>query len=343
MTAPDAREDVPMPGVDLPPVPGLVMRRLRAPADYPAMNHVANLARVAAGDRFATSDEEFAKFYGHLPNCDPARDLFVFAVDDVVVGYARTTGYQEVGGEKSRINEVICFLDPAWQRHGIGRAMLSALEARVGEIAAAEPGVPLRYLQADVGHKALGAQALLTAAGYEAVRYGFTMRRPTLDDQPAAPMPEGLEIREVRPEHLRAIWEADQEAFRDHWGIGEPTEAGYLEFLDTASPDEVALWRVAWDGDQVAGQVRSYISEAGNQRDGVKHGWVENISVRRPWRHRGLARALMAASFPLLRAKGMEEGMLTVDTENLSGALRIYQSVGFEQVGVDTVYRKRLG
>jgi GNAT superfamily N-acetyltransferase len=345
MTVPDARngDAIPLPVIELPPVPGLAMRRLRPPADYPAMNRVANLCRAADGVTFATSDEDFAAFYSHLSNCDTARDLFVVTVDDVVVGYARTVWFQEIAGERARLHEVICFLDPAWTRRGIGRAMLATLETRVREIAAIEPGVPLRYLQAEVGDKAIGTEALLRPAGYEPVRYGFTMRRPNLDDQPDAPMPESLEIREVQPEQLRAIWEAEVEAFRDHWGASEPTAAGYLEFLDGASPEKTALWRVAWDGDLVAGLVRSYISEAGNQRDGVKVGWVENISVRRPWRHRGLARALMAASFPLLRARGMTEGMLGVDAENPTGALRVYESVGFHAVGRDIVYRKRLG
>jgi GNAT superfamily N-acetyltransferase len=335
--------EIPMPVVQLPPVPGLAMRRLRPPDDYPAMNAVANRCRAADGVAFATDDDDFAAYYSHLANCDPARDLFVVTVDDVVVGYARTAWSKEIAGERARLHEVICFLDPAWTRRGIGRAMLATLEARVREIADDEPGVPRRRMQSEVGDKALGNEALLRAAGYRPVRYGFTMRRPNLVDQLDAPLPEGLEIRDVQPEHLRRIWEADVEAFRDHWGSTEATEAGYLEFLDTASPEQTALWRVAWAGDQVAGQVRSFISETGNRRDGVKRGWVENISVRRPWRHRGLARALMAASFPLLRGRGMIEGRLGVDTENPTGALRVYESVGFEPVGRETVYRKNVG
>src|SRR3972149_10953252 len=81
---------IPVPTVELPRVAGLAIRRLRAPADYPAMNAVANRCRMADGIKFATSDEDFAEFYSHLSNCDPARDLFVGTVDDVVVGYART-------------------------------------------------------------------------------------------------------------------------------------------------------------------------------------------------------------------------------------------------------------
>lgn len=70
------------------------------------------------------------------------------------------------------------------------------------------------------------------------------------------------------------------------------------------------------DGDQVAGQVRSFINESENRDYGRRCGWVEHISVRRPWRRRGLAHALIAASFSLLRARGMTEGALTVDAEN---------------------------
>src|SRR3990170_2356720 len=225
MAALDASDSdaIPVPIVELPAVAGLAIRRLRAPADYPAMNAVANRCRMADGITFATSDEDFAEFYSHLSNCDPARDLFVVTVDDVVVGYARTEWSQEIAGERALVHDVICFLDPAWTRRGIGQAMLATLEARVREIAEDEPGVPLRYLQTEVGDKAVGQEALLRDAGYEPVRYGFTMLRPNLDDQPDAPLPEGLEIRDVQPEHLRAIWEAEVEALRDHWGATEPT------------------------------------------------------------------------------------------------------------------------
>jgi len=49
------------------------------------------------------------------------------------------------------------------------------------------------------------------------------------------------------------------------------------------------------------------------------------ISVRRPWRKRGLARAMIARSLHVLKEQGMTESCLNVDTENLSGATRIYE------------------
>ena len=305
------------------------------------MNTIANRVRVATGDPFATTDAAFAAFYDHLPDTDPATDVVVVTVDERIIGYARVTAGAELSADGARLHDCICFLDPDWLRRGIGTALQASLEARAREMAAGAPGVP-HHLQAEARDSALGQAALLVSSGFEPVRYFFAMRRPNLDDQLDAPLPEGLEIREVRPEHLRAIWETEVEAVRDHWGATEPTEAGYQHFLTEASPEETALWRVAWDGDQIAGQVRSFILEEGNRRDGVQRGWVERIMVRRPWRHRGVARALMAASFPLLRARGMTEGMLGVDSENPSGALRVYESMGFVPISRETAYRKSI-
>ncbi len=91
--------------------------------------------------------------------------------------------------------------------------------------------------------------------------------------------------------------------------------------------------------DDLAGR---YINPEENERFGRERGWVENISVRRPWRRRGLARALIAASIAALRVRGMTEGALGVDTENPSGALRLYESCGFAAVKREAAYRKPL-
>jgi mycothiol synthase len=333
--------------IDLPVIPGLRFRHLQGPDDFAAMNEIANATRLAEGSPFITTVEELANHYSHLTNCDLERDAFGVEIEGHLVGYARTGWYDTYDG--ARIHEAICFLEPRWRRRGIGHAMLRTLEARIAELdrdgrASDLAGTILRqrYIQSEAEGHDTGREALLLSEGFAPVRYNFTMVRPDLEDQHDAPLPEGLEIREVRPEHLRAIWEADQEAFRDHWGMGAYSEADYHEFLNDPMTNDSTLWRIAWDGDQVAGQVRSFINEEENRVYGRKRGWVESISVRRPWRHRGVARALIAASFPLLRARGMTEGALGVDTENPSGALRIYESMRFRPVSKETIYRKPL-
>ena len=78
------------------------------------------------------------------------------------------------------------------------------------------------------------------------------MIRRSLEDIPEAPLPEGLEIRDVRAAAHRAIFEADNEAFRDHWGHREQTDEDFQGLFGLPDLD-TALWSVAWDGDEVVG------------------------------------------------------------------------------------------
>ena len=324
---------------ELPAIPGLRFRHFAGPTDYPAMNDAANAAREANDDHFITPLDGFANYYEHLENCDRERDLFIVEVEGSTVGYGRTTWFDDP--IEGRVYEVICFLHPDWRRRGIGRAMLETLEERAAELAREQPFDGPLLLQAG-DDSGTGADALLLGAGYEPIRHGYTMVRPNLDPVPDAKLPDGLEIRPVRDEDLRAIWEAAHDAFRDAWGYREPTELEYELFLTDPIQSDRTLWRVAWEGDQVAGQVRGFINADENERFGQKRGWVENISVRRPWRKRGLARALINETIAALRERGMTEGALGVDTENVSGALRLYESVGFRPVSKSTTYRKPL-
>ena len=322
------------------PLPaGLVLRHLQPPGDYPKMNAIANAIRAAEGDDFYTTDDQFQRFYENLSGCDAMTDVAIAEIDGRIVGYGRAATHQELDG--TRIYELIPFVDPAVAGEDVFKAMLAAVEARALAIAAGHsPGDKL--LETFGGDQAPKRDALLQAAGYVPVRYFCSMVRPSVEDLPDAPLPEGIEIREVQPEHMRPIWAAADEAFRDHWGYTPSTDSDYQLYLTDPVMTDTSLWRIAWDGDEVAGQVRSYINAEENARRGRLRGYTEHISVRRPWRRRGLARALIAASFPLLRARGMTEAALGVDTENTSGALRLYERCGFRPVSRSATYRKPL-
>jgi mycothiol synthase len=321
-----------------PGVAGLLFRHLRAPDDYRPMNAIANAVRAAEGESWATSDEQFQRFYETLSNCDTATDVVIVEGGGRVVGYGRVGWHEELDGH--RVYETVSFADPSQTFDGLLAALQDIAEARGREVAAGHPTGPKSF-DANTGATAVAREQILRERGYAAARYGYRMVRSNLDDLPDAHMPDGLEIRDVRPEQLRAIWEADVEAFRDHWGTTVPTEQDYQLFLTDPVQGDTTLWRVAWDGDQVAGMVRSFVNDEENRRYGRTLGYVENISVRQPWRRRGLARALIAASFPLLRARGMNEAALGVDTENASGALQLYESCGFVAVSRETTWRKR--
>ena len=73
-----------------------------------------------------------------------------------------------------------------------------------------------------------------------------------------------------------------------------------------------------------------------------RQGWVNSVGVRRAWRRRGIARALVAESLCVLRGAGMTSAGLGVDAENEHGALGIYEACGFRVARTDRIYRKPL-
>ncbi|MBN1956545.1 MAG: GNAT family N-acetyltransferase [Anaerolineae bacterium] len=330
-----SREKIHVP--DAPSILGLAFRRFRGEDDYPVM--VAVLERHNAADRIerAVTVEDVARTYTYLTNCDPYQDMLFAEVDGHVIGYNRVTWWKESRG--NRIYHHFGFLVPEWRQQGIGRAMLYHSERRLHEIAADHPANGARFLESYAEDTQPGLESLLLREGYVAVRHGYDMVREIAGSLPRAPLPSGTEVRPVPPERYRALWAAMDEAFRDHWGYSPPTEEDYQEWLHepTFQPE---LWQVAWDGDEIVGMVLNFIDVKENEQYKRQRGYTEGICVRRPWRRRGIARALLTGSFHLLRERGMTEAALGVDTQNPNGALQLYESVGFRPVKRGSTYRK---
>ncbi len=319
-------------------VPGLRFRGFRGPSDYPLMVAVIEGSKEADGIERVSSVADVARTYEHLVNSDPYTDMNFAEVDGQVVGYSRVWWEELLDGV--RLYGHFVFLLPAFRGQGVERDMLAFNEARLRQIAASHPAGG-QYFHCWASQSETNWCALLEAAGYQPVRYGFSMVRPDLENIPDLPLPAGLELRPAHPADYRTIWEAAREAFRDHWGMVEWPEEQYAEWLElpTFMPH---LWQVAWAGDEVAGMVLNFIDEAENAEYGRRRGYTETICVRRPWRRLGLARALIARSFQVLKNQGMTEAALGVDAENISGALRLYQSMGFQVIKQHITYRKPL-
>jgi len=325
-----------------PAIPGLSFRHFRGSSDYPKM--VAAVEASAEADKIerVTTVEDTADSYAHLTNSDPYHDMIFAEVNGEVIGYSRGWWYDEDNGP--RLYCFVGFLVPAWRRKGIGQEMLRWMENRLRVIANEHPVEQLKFFQGFTSQHEAGLVKMLEQEGYAAVRYGWDMLRPSLDDIPDFQLPEGVECRLVLPGHYRAIWDASNEAFRDHWGVAEPTETDYQNWLEDKNFFQPHLWQIAWDmaTNQIAGQVRTFIIHAQNEKYNRKRGFTEFISVRRPWRKRGLARALIALSLQKQKEAGMTESVLGVDSQNLSGATRVYEDCGFRVVKQSTVYRKPL-
>lgn len=322
-----------------PNVPGLRFRRFRGESDYPHMVAAIEGSKQVDQLDMLTTVEDIAASYSHLTNCDPVQDMLFAEIDGEVVAYSRVFWQQEAEGDRIYIH--LGFLMPDWRRRRIGTAMLHHCERRLRQIAAEHAHAGGRFFRTWAADSEFGKRALYQNEGYEPIRYESQMVRSFEQEIPDLPLPAGLEIRPVEEHQLRQIWEASVEAFRDHWGFSEPSEEDYLAWQADRNFNP-ALWKVAWEGDQVAGMVQNFIDEPENEAYQRRRGYTENISVRRPWRRRGLARALIAESMRFLKKSGMQEAALGVDTQNLSGAFRLYEGLGYVHVKRWTTYAKPL-
>jgi mycothiol synthase len=322
-----------------PQLPGITFRKFRGEEDYEAMAWIINSANEADGNDALATVEDITNNYAYLQRSDTDTDLIFVEDRGQAVGYGRCMWDKELEGEY--LYSFFIHLHPDYRRDGIPLAMIGFLRSRLTVMAGEHPADAPKFLQS-WGNKGLKWQEdLMEQLGLKPVRYSFIMLRPCSEPVEVQPLPEGIEVRPVGPEDYRAVFDAEAEAFKDHWGYVAPTENDFERFINSSNFDP-SLWKVAWDGDQVVGQVLNFIDPKENKAFNRKRGYTEDISVRRPWRRRGVARALLTQSVKMFQDMGFEETSLGVDTENPNGALQLYESVGYKEHRCFINYRAQM-
>lgn len=263
------------------------------------------------------------------PGFELERNAFVVETSDGrIVGYEEFVDYQAhavLGGDG--------YVHPDFMGRGIGTAMLRALDARARqemELADADLRVIIRN---GMSSGDTVSCEMHEAEGYRPVRFSWRMEI-TLDGAPPVPkFPEGIEVRPFEMEQDRAVYEAHQEAFSDHWGhVRRPYEKWVHRFSDR----DASLWFIAWDGRSA--EIAGY--SLCRFRMGI--GWVGALGVRRAWRKRGLGEALLLHSFNEFYKRDMQVIGLGVDAANPTGATRLYQKAGMKVAAEYVIYEKEL-
>jgi mycothiol synthase len=195
-----------------------------------------------------------------------------------------------------------------------------------------QPGGTIRVWRPETAEE---VRALIEGRGYAFNNYSFRMGRE-LDGEIAEPQwPEDIELRPFdRENDSGLVYEVNQEVFEDEPGhVREP----YVEWVHWAfsEPFDPELWFLAFDGGELAGLCRCR-PKRGVDRD---QGWVQALGVRRPWRRRGLGRALLLHSFREFQARGKRRVGLGVSGENES-AVQLYESAGMKVERTSVWYRK---
>jgi mycothiol synthase len=304
---------------------------LRRP--HPTADFGEVLALVQACDRavFGDSDWTAQELREEWDGLDVDRDAWV-AVED-----GRLAGVMHVYDRRGSRVLADGYVHPDLVGRGAGALLLEAAEHRALELGEEVP--PDEPLQIETAHLVgdPSAPKLLECRGYEPVRRFLRMVAELAGEPKPPSWPAGLELRPFDPgRDGRQVQATIDEAFAEEWGY-EPREhgewAGLAFGVDRFDPE---LCPVVWEGDEVVAASLNYPKRNGDW------GWIGTLAVRPAWRRRGLGLALLHESFRRFALRGEITAALGVDSENPTGATRLYERAGMRVLWHADVWRKEL-
>ena len=255
----------------------------------------------------------------------------VFAPEGQVVGFADVGQRQYVrifsGGD----------VHPDYRGRGIGTHLLQLNEARAQQYIAQAPADARVAIYSWQDENNVAGRRLVEKHGYKVGRSFWRMKIDLHETPPAPTWAEGIAVKTLAddPTLFRAVFEADQEAFRDHWGYVPDSFEQWEYWTKNKEGFDPSLWFLAMDGAEVAA-----ISLCINEK--TSGGWVDTLGVRRQWRRRGIGEALLYHSFGEFYKRGIHEVYLGVDAASLTGATRLYERVGMHVHRRADIYEKEI-
>jgi len=225
---------------------------------------------------------------------------------------------------------------PDFRHQGIEEYLLGLTEARARQHIAEAAQDARVTLNNWISHNDNSLVDVLKRTGYTFSRSYWRMQID-LEKAPASPQwPEGVTVRTLAiGKEERTVFEMMEEAFQDHWGHMPGSFEQWKHWHFNASFDP-SLWFLAFEGDALAGgSLCRYDAD-------LELGWVGQLAVLRPWRRKGLGMALLLHAFGELYRRGIYTIGLGVDSQNLTGAARLYERAGMHIALQHDTYQKEL-
>lgn len=247
----------------------------------------------------------------------PETDAWIVVTpDERIIAYAVLAVYKHVSVDS------YVRVHPHYRGQQIGTYLRALVDQRAREFVPLAPP-EMRVVVHSWCHSGnVAGKRLLENAGYTCNRYTWAMGIE-LPEAPSQPVwPEGITLRPFVPDRdARAVFEANDESFQDHWGhLPGIFDDWYKRQIEQDEQFDPSLWFIAMDGDEVAGlALCSYY---------LTDGIVDNLGVRRPWRRKGLGLALLYHAFGEFYRRGTHKVTLGVDSQSLTGATRLYERAG---------------
>jgi len=319
--------------------PGLEFRPLRV-SDADALCDLLLAARAVDGPRVPVARDELRHAWFDHPGTRLETDTLAAVTPDGHLAGAIAALARDAPTTAAKV-----FLPgavhPAHRRRGIGTRLLRDGTARAAAILAAIPARDdlVRQVDCETPAGAADRLALFEREGYRRARSFLTMFRDLFEPIPVPVLPAPLTLTTWTPDLDDETRLAHNDAFRDHWGSSPVNGERWQHFVAKAPGFRANCSWLAVADSKVVGYSLATIND---DPAGGRLGWLGTVGVRRGWRQRGVASALLSKSLESLARAGAEKAGLDVDAENPTGAVRVYTGLGFHPAETSIIYSRRI-
>jgi len=262
-----------------------------------------------------------------------------------VTSQGRIIGYAEVMDTEEPHVRVMSWVrvHPEYKTSSLGRQLVSWICDRAQDAIALAPDGARVSVSMGLDREDVAMSEVLDSQDFHVVRYFLRMSIELSDAIPEPVWSEGVLVRPfVLDSDLESTVHAIRDAFRDHWG-----------HIDVPFEEEVEKWRHWFQNDSDFDESLSSLVLVDQQivgfaMCGLRHpedpnmGFIDSLGVRREWRRRGLATALLRRTFNELRTRGQRRACLGVDADSLTGAFDVYERVGMKADRQHVAYEREL-
>ncbi|GCE11844.1 GNAT family N-acetyltransferase [Tengunoibacter tsumagoiensis] len=292
-----------------------LMVRPAGVADLPAIVELVRFCEAEFDGQAETTLESMQALWSRS-DFDPETETWA-----VSESTGKLVAYARIEHRKHAILFFHCYVSPSYRWQGIEEHLLEHSEQRAqAYIREADPEVRVSLIAGCSDHDH-DSMAFFEHQGFLHVRSFWRMNIELHEAPPQAQWAEGLHVQRMQPGMERAVYEADEEIFRDHWGH---LPATYEEWSNHSLPQpgvDSSFWFLAMAGDEIAGIALC--------KDGKENGgWVRVLGVRRPWRRNKVGLSLLHHAFEEFYRRGIKQVYLSVDALSLTDATHLYTRAG---------------
>lgn len=258
---------------------------------------------------------------------EPERNIemdnwFISGPDGRLVAYADYSEYEpfvENGFEYAVL--------PDHSGIGLEQAIYEVAEDRARRSILKAPAGAEITLETRIWSSNVADRTLLIERGFEQSRIWNRMLIE-MSELPSEPSwPEGFSVRNLRPDEVQTVHDAWEDAQRDEYGFSSLTPDEFRQyFIEEEEDFDPTLWFLAIDDS--SGEIAGYTLCRWERPGEPETGHIRYVAVRRPYRRRGIGRALLLHTFREFYRRGKRKVGLAVDSTSLTGADRLYERAG---------------